>query len=196
RRYEGTGLGLALVKNIVELHGGSVSVVSEVDRGSQFTVILPWKKLIKPNLESDNAISQVALSTRQDGTLILLAEDNEANILMMSDYLISQGYKLIFAHNGFAAIDMAKDKKPDLILMDIQMPDMDGLEATRRIRKEQQIADIPIIALTALTMPGDREKCLAAGVNEYMTKPVNLKKLVNNIEQQLIAKRNNSLITN
>ena len=196
RRYEGTGLGLALVKNIVELHGGSVSVISEVNRGSQFTIILPWKKLIKSNLETDNAISQVTLSSGKSRALILLAEDNEANILMMSDYLISKGYKLIFAHNGFEAINLARDKKPDLILMDIQMPDMDGLEATHRIKKEPDIANIPIIALTALTMPGDRDKCLAAGVNQYMTKPINLKKLVYSIEQQLTTKQNNSVSIN
>lgn len=196
RRYEGTGLGLALVKNIIELHGGSISVTSEVEKGSQFTVILPWKKTIQLNSESDISISQTPLSIKHSQSLILLAEDNEANILMMSDYLIAQGYKLIFAHNGFEAINMAKEKNPNLILMDIQMPEMDGLEATIQIRKEREIAKIPIIALTALTMPGDREKCFAAGVNEYMTKPVNLKKLVNSIEQQLATKQDNSLITN
>ena len=192
RRYEGTGLGLALVKNIVELHGGSVAVVSEVDKGSQFTVILPWRKLLKPSLEIDNSIYQAALSIKKDGALILLAEDNEANILTISDYLISKGYKLIFAYNGFEAVNLARDKKPDLILMDIQMPDMDGLEATQRLKKERETANIPIIALTALTMPGDRDRCFAAGVNEYMTKPVNLKKLFSSIEQQLANKQNSN----
>ncbi len=115
---------------------------------------------------------------------------------MMSDYLISKGYQLIFAHNGFEAVNLAKDKHPDLILMDIQMPDMDGLEATRRIKQDSSLAKIPIIALTALTMPGDREKCFAAGVNEYLTKPVNLKKLVNSIEQQLAKKQNSKLLVN
>ena len=194
RRYEGTGLGLALVKNIVELHGGSISVTSELEKGSQFTIILPWKQAIPSNLESDISSSKTPLSIKHSTALILLAEDNEANILMMSDYLISQGYKLIFAHNGWEAIKMAKEKRPDLILMDIQMPEMDGLEATSRIRKEPEIANIPIIALTALTMPGDRQKCFAAGVNDYMTKPVNLKKLVNSIEQQLATKQDDNLL--
>ncbi len=196
RRYEGTGLGLALVKNIIELHGGSIPAPTQLGKGSQFTVILPWKKMMQSNLKSNVSVSQPPLSIKYSQALILLAEDNEANILMMSDYLVAQGYKLIFAHNGFEAISIAKEKQPALILMDIQMPEMDGLEATRQIRKEQEIANIPIIALTALTMPGDREKCFAVGVNEYMTKPVNLKKLVNNIEQQLITQQDNSLIAN
>lgn len=187
RRYEGTGLGLSLVKNIVELHGGSISVTSEVEKGSQFTIIIPWNKGMKNIAESKVSIPPIRSLTKSFPALILLAEDNEANILMMSDYLIAQGYKLIFARNGLEAIKLAKEKQPDLILMDIQMPGMDGLEATHQIRQEPKIANIPIIAITALTMPGDREKCLAAGVNEYMTKPVNLKKLVNSIDQQLVS---------
>ena len=196
RRYEGTGLGLALVKNIIELHGGSISVKSEMEKGSEFTIILPWRKLTKPNSELDIANETTTLATNYSSALILLAEDNEANILMMSDYLISKGYQLIFAHNGLEAVHLVKDKHPDLILMDIQMPDMDGLEATRRIKQDSSLAKIPIIALTALTMPGDREKCFAAGVNEYLTKPVNLKKLVNSIEQQLAKKQNSKLLVN
>ncbi len=101
RRYEGTGLGLALVKNIVELHGGSISVTSEVEKGSQFTVILPWKKAIQLNSESDVSFSQTPLSIKHSQALILLAEDNEANILLMSDYLIAQGYKFDFCPQWF-----------------------------------------------------------------------------------------------
>ena len=194
RRYEGTGLGLALVKKIIELHGGSISVKSEVDKGSQFTFILPWKKMTNSHSESNFPIAHPQLTVNHSQSLILLVEDNEANVLTISDYLISQGYKLIFAHNGFEAIKMAKEKKPSLILMDIQMPLMDGLEATRRIRQERETANIPIIALTALTMPGDRDKCLTAGVNEYMTKPINLKQLIGNIEKQLATNLNNNLI--
>ncbi len=87
------------------------------------------------------------------------------------------------ARNGIEAVQMTKQQKPDVILMDIQMPEMDGLEAIQRIRTDAELAMIPIIALTALAMPGDRERCLAAGATEYMTKPVGLKKLVNIISQ-------------
>ncbi|BAY61292.1 two-component hybrid sensor and regulator [Calothrix brevissima NIES-22] len=119
--------------------------------------------------------------------LILLAEDNQANIDTMSGYFESRGYRMLLAKNGQQAIDFAKSQLPDLIVMDIQMPGIDGLEAMRRIRQEPQLMHIPIIALTALAMSGDRELCLAAGANEYLTKPVKLKQLAIAI-QQLLAK--------
>ncbi|NEU80355.1 response regulator [Nostoc sp. UIC10630] len=103
----------------------------------------------------------------------------------MSGYLESRGYHLILANNGQQAIDLVKVQRPDLIVMDIQMPEMDGLEAMRRIRDDRQFVDIPIIALTALAMPGDRETCLVAGANEYLTKPVKLKQLALTIQQVL-----------
>ncbi|WP_445633902.1 histidine kinase [Nostoc sp. DSM 114161] len=117
--------------------------------------------------------------------VILLAEDNQANIDTMSGYLESRGYRLILANNGQQAIELTTTQKPNLIIMDIQMPEIDGLEAIRRIRDDRQFTDVPIIALTALAMPGDRESCLAAGANEYLTKPVKLKHLAALIQQLL-----------
>jgi CheY-like chemotaxis protein len=117
--------------------------------------------------------------------LILLAEDNESNIATMTDYLEIQGYQVSLARNGIEAVQLAKQQKPDLILMDIQMPEMDGLEATRRIRTEADLDTIPIVAITALAMPGDREQCLAAGATDYLTKPVSLKKLASIISQYI-----------
>ncbi|MBD2208023.1 response regulator [Calothrix sp. FACHB-1219] len=125
--------------------------------------------------------------TDETSPLILLAEDNQANIDTMSGYFESRGYRMLLAKNGQQAIDFAKSQLPDLIVMDIQMPGIDGLEAMRRIRQEPQLMHIPIIALTALAMSGDRELCLAAGANEYLTKPVKLKQLAIAI-QQLLAK--------
>ncbi|MBE9126549.1 MULTISPECIES: PAS domain S-box protein [unclassified Coleofasciculus] len=320
RRYAGTGLGLALVRRIVDLHGGSVSLESELGKGSRFTVSLPWKKpesnqtviteieqrlgelptiqqalivedsdtsakqiarylaelgaaalihsqgegttdivlrfdpdviildILLPNLsgwevlaqlkstpqtqgipvlvisvvdESERAFElgaseyllkpisrqpfQAALTrifagvpqradhtalvvtpqSEQELPLILLAEDNEANIATLMDYLQIRGFRVILARNGMEAVEMTKQQKPNLILMDIQMPEMDGLEATRHIRAETDLTMIPIIAITALAMPGDREKCLVAGANDYMTKPVSLKKLMKLIAQYL-----------
>ena len=196
RRYGGTGLGLALVKNIIELHGGSISVTSEVNKGSQFTVIIPWKKTINLNSETELSMANPGLSINHSQSLILIVEDNDRDRLRMSDYLKNQGYKLIFAQNIFEAIKIAQEQKPSLIIIDLQIPPMERLTAISRIKRERKIASIPIIALTSLIMPGDREKYLAAGVNEYLTKPVNLTKLVSNIEKQLAKNLNNNLITN
>ena len=92
---------------------------------------------------------------------------------------------MILAKDGIEAVELTKSYHPDLILMDIQMPEMDGLEAIKQIRLNPDLATIPIIALTALAMPGDQEKCLAAGANEYLSKPLKLKALVNTIQQLL-----------
>ncbi len=117
--------------------------------------------------------------------LILLAEDNEANNGALSQSLLSLGYRLVVAYNGKEAIDKARTEHPDLILMDIQMPGMDGLEAARKIRADPQLSGTPIIALTALAMPGDRARCLAAGVSDYVSKPVSLAALNQAISRQL-----------
>ncbi len=97
--------------------------------------------------------------------------------MFIQDHLESKGYHVTVARNGYEGLLFAKNIQPDVILMDIQMPGMDGFEATKRIRAEATLKDVPIIALTALAMPGDREKCLKAGMNDYMSKPINLKEL-------------------
>jgi PAS domain S-box-containing protein len=114
---------------------------------------------------------------------ILLAEDNETTIALMEDYLAQRGYEVVVARNGAEALTRAQETPPDLILMDIQMPGIDGLEATRRIRSDERLGAILIIALTALAMPGDRERCLEAGANDYLTKPVSLRTLLAAIEK-------------
>jgi CheY-like chemotaxis protein len=118
--------------------------------------------------------------------LILLAEDNEANIQTFTSYLTAINYRLVVARNGREAVAKVKSDSPDIILMDIQMPEMDGLEAIRLIRADASIAAIPIIALTALAMEGDRERCLAAGANEYLAKPIKFRQL-NTIIQQILT---------
>jgi CheY-like chemotaxis protein len=118
--------------------------------------------------------------------LILIAEDNESNINTIDDYLIAKGYRLLIARDGVEAIALTKAHHPDIILIDIQMPVMDGIEAIQQIRLDPNLADIPIIALTALAMTGDRDRCLAAGANEYLSKPVKLKELVTTIQKMLL----------
>ncbi|GBO56105.1 circadian input kinase A [Pseudanabaena sp. lw0831] len=194
RQYEGTGLGLALVKRIVELHGGRVGLTSELGVGSRFTIDLPCT-LDTPSLSNMTAGFELTDIPELDSSqcnqpftrspLILIAEDNEANISTFSSYLNAKGYRLLIARNGQEAIELTKAHQPELILMDIQMPIINGLEAIRQIRLDPSFAEIPIIALTALAMTGDREKCLEAGANDYLTKPVKLKQLVKIIHQLL-----------
>jgi len=195
RQYVGTGLGLALVKRIVELHGGRVSLTSELGVGSCFMIDLPCpasSMFAFANLSPSTAPPDSSLFTshphKATPPLILLADDNEANISTISSYLEAKGYRLLLAKNGQEAIAIAKEHHPDLILMDIQMPIIDGLEATRQIRLDPNLVNVPIIAITALAMTGDRELCLAAGANEYITKPVKLKQLASDI-QRLLPKR-------
>jgi CheY-like chemotaxis protein len=116
-----------------------------------------------------------------------LAEDHETNITVLSDYLHSRAYRVEVARNGFEAVEKTRSVHPDLILMDIQMPGMDGLDATRLIRSDPDplTASTPIIALTALAMPGDRERCLAVGANDYLSKPVSVSQLIKTIEAHL-----------
>ncbi|WP_017302125.1 PAS domain-containing protein [Nodosilinea nodulosa] len=322
RQYAGTGLGLALVRKITELHGGTVTVTSQIDQGTRFTVCLPYltettpessenpaaqtlflrngnaralviedsaaaadvisrylqeqgmevmicsdgnitvdevvrmqpalivldillpdlsgwevlrqlkaspqtrsipvivvsvidersyglslgasEYLVKPisrdqlqqalerlqqNYQPLSPVLMVSLPTSANPAveppLILLAEDNEMNVATVSSYLTALGYRLIYAENGQTAVELAQTQAPDLILMDIQMPGMDGLEAMQLIRSDARCASIPIVALTALAMPGDRERCLAAGANHYLSKPFKMKALRNLIQQIL-----------
>ncbi|OLP20144.1 hypothetical protein BST81_01540 [Leptolyngbya sp. 'hensonii'] len=203
RQYSGTGLGLALVRRITELHQGDVTVRSKLGQGSCFTVqiparVYPMAATISPSTPGQPR-SPATIDLPDEPTipmvtpvapmpLILLAEDNPTNVQTLTQYLKALGYPLVLARDGQEAIALARLHHPNLILMDIQMPKMDGLKAIRRIRAELDQAQVPIIALTALAMPGDRERCLAAGANEYLTKPVKLKQLIA-LMQQLLGRR-------
>lgn len=116
---------------------------------------------------------------------ILLAEDNEDNIVTVADYLVFKHFRVLVARTGAECLQIAADRHPDAIVMDIQMPELDGLSAIRRLRQMPELAHTPIVALTALAMAGDRERCLAAGASDYLSKPVSLRELVHLIEHYL-----------
>ncbi|HEC85841.1 MAG TPA: response regulator [Thioploca sp.] len=193
RAQEGTGLGLSLVYRLAEMHGGSVSVESLVDQGSCFTISLPWQAYMPDNsslsemgpLPTAREPESALIDNIHTSAVILLADDQETTTHFLFDYLTTLGYQVIVARDGVDAVEQCQAKHPNLILMDIQMPVMSGLNAIREIRADTDIAPIPIIALTALAMPGDKKRCLSAGANDYLSKPVNLKKLVTAIEALL-----------
>ena len=169
---QGTGLGLAICQMIVEKMGGAITVESELHEGSTFRFTIPYdmynkQEKFKKNAEREQHL-KVAIKSLQLRTL-LVAEDVDSNFLLMNTVL-GKKYKLIRARDCREAVDMYKENHPDLIFMDIKMPYMDGLEATRLIRGYSK--DIPIIALTAFAFESDREKAIEAGCNDYLTKPV------------------------
>jgi CheY-like chemotaxis protein len=186
------GFGLMLVHPIVELHGGSLSFQSTIGRGSCTNVLLPYNCLVSDSTVEQSGFSGDLSILSGDLTpdscklpLILIAEDNELNINTLFSYLTAKHYRPIVAQDGQSAIEMTEKFHPDLILMDIQMPGMDGLEAIAHIRQQPELKLIPIIALTALAMEGDRTKCLAAGAGEYISKPIKLKQL-NDVIRKLL----------
>lgn len=189
REHTGTGLGLSLVRGMVELHGGSVSVESVLNEGSRFTISLPWQPTTLPALAASFPDAPKAGPARPgEGQLILLADDSEIAVSHLTAYLQARGFQVLVARNGQEAVALAVDAYPSLILMDIQMPKMDGFEAIRQLRARPDMADVPIIALTAMAMRGDQERCLEAGANLYFAKPVRLPTLLESINS-LIADR-------
>ncbi len=188
---EGTGLGLALVKRIAQAHGGDAWVESEINVGSRFIVSFPYDSDNIPDTSgiaqyipptrplSDEALPAFDMTTgakltsapAADAPIALVAEDHKDSIEMIQTFLEMVGFRVKTARNGFEAIHSALETPPDLILMDIQMPAMDGFEAAKRLRILPQFAKTPIIAITALVSPGDKERILKAGFDDHLSKP-------------------------
>jgi len=178
-----TGLGLPITYEIIKLLDGELSVESEVGKGSVFSVLVP----LGVDIENQKTFLTYAEETTEessdeipetDGPIffddkVLVAEDNFTNQVLVRTLLEKFGLTVIMAENGKEAVELAKDDNFDLCFMDIQMPIMNGYDAIRHIR--QNDSTIPIIALTAYAVPGDKEKCLEAGCNDYMTKPIDFK---------------------
>ena len=167
----GTGIGLALSRRLVELHGGEIGVDSIENKGSKFWFTIPHRNA--PDIESENnIISPIKVSDYPTNCSILVVEDNQTNLDMIRYLLSIHDHNIHIARNGKEAIIEAEKKKPDLILMDIRMPIMDGLEATKALRSKECFSQTPIIALTASAGEDSREDCLIAGCSDHISKPI------------------------
>ena len=190
KKYAGAGLGLAISKELVELMEGKLWVESEVGKGSSFyftlNAIIPENNLLKSVQKGTKPLERVET---QQCFNILLAEDDKLNSKSMIYFLKRKGHNVVHANNGKEVLDCLQKSDFDIILMDIQMPEMDGIETTNIIRNSENLNDnIPIIALTAYAMTGDQEKFLKAGMNDYVSKPVKLDSLIEKMNQ-LLTKR-------
>ncbi len=176
RKYGGTGLGLIISQKIVLMMGGGISVHSEEGGGSVFSFTV---RLGTRQGDSSQAVAEVKNETRIGeavarlrGAKVLLVEDNEINQELVLELLIAQGVTVQTAYNGREALDLLKTEDFDGVLMDCQMPLMDGYETTRRIRGQERFRHLPVLAMTANAMKGDKEKALAAGMNDHIAKPI------------------------
>jgi two-component system, sensor histidine kinase len=175
RRFGGTGLGLAICHRLVALMGGEISAQSKPGEGSEFTIGLPFAPLAAPS-EAQRTSPPVREGSRPPhAPRVLVVDDLETNRLLLELVLRREGFEPDLAAGGEEAVRLATERHYDAILMDLQMPVVDGYTATQRIRAAESPArHTPIIALTASTARGTRERCLAAGMDDHMTKPLNL----------------------
>jgi len=186
RKFGGTGLGLAITKKLVEMHDGSIAVESELGQGTQFTVTLKCALSTEAAAPRDSE-TRSAAPTSPVNARILVVEDNQVNQKVVTAVLRKRGFEIELASDGREALTKLAHSDFDLILMDVQMPVLDGLEATRLIRQEERWKALPIIAMTAHAMNGDRERCLEAGMTGYVSKPVHPAHLLQTIEEYLLA---------
>jgi PAS domain S-box-containing protein len=184
RNYQGAGLGLAIVQRLVRAMGGTIGIESEPGEGTDVYVVIPFAAANQPDTHTLPA--KVGHEPERKSLRILLAEDDPSNQFPIMKFLEKAGHEATLAENGMQALEILAGNDFDLILMDIQMPVMDGLRAARAIRESEDLGrkcDIPIIALTAYAMAGDREKFLAMGMNGYVAKPVDMQELVRVIDE-------------
>ena len=190
REHAGTGLGLALVRSLAELHGGRADVESEPGRGSRFRVALPWRRPAprEPRVHAAEAEGGEPARPRETPARILLVEDDDANRTILGEFFRMRGFSVDEAASGIEALALASSSPHDLVVLDIQLPGMDGLEVLARLR-DSGMPMPPVLALTALAMVGDRERILAAGADAYLSKPAPLAVLGKEVARLLATRR-------
>ncbi len=186
RQHAGTGLGLALAAKLITMHDGRLDVDSAPGQGSRFTLTLPIHGPRLPRIQQQEASDERPDTTATraprvratgEGMTVLIVEDKIANITHLRDFLQHRGFHVVTADNGLSGINMALELIPDVVLMDIQMPGIDGCETIKRLRRDTRTEKLFIIALTALATSKDRERCIDAGADAYLSKPYSLKEL-------------------
>ena len=191
RRFGGSGLGLAICRQLVGLFGGRIWVESHLGKGSRFSFTLPLEPVDELDGETEDPIPERDSSGAGTTTLpgagyrLLLAEDNPVNQMVATKLLTKQGFEVHAVENGAEALEVLEAETFDIVLMDVQMPGMDGLEATKRIRSQARFNDLPVIALTAHALKGDMEKCLTAGMDDYLTKPIRIREVLSVLRRYL-----------
>ncbi|MEC4895580.1 MAG: ATP-binding protein [Oscillatoria sp. PMC 1051.18] len=194
RRHEGTGLGLALTKRLAELHGGTVSLESQENEGSTFRVWLPMTEMrenytlnLEPETKPSSASILAPKPQDENSKRILVVEDQPYNQALISEVLELEGYVPEIIYEGRTMMDLIHSPLvtpqvlPDLILMDIQLPDLDGFQLIHQLKNHQYWRKIPVIAVTAMAMPGDKDRCLQAGADDYISKPIDIEQLLQSI---------------
>jgi CheY-like chemotaxis protein len=181
RKYGGTGLGLTITKQLVELMGGSIGMTSELGQGSSFFFDLSLQEGDEVTRRSDSKSYVIPESRRQ--LKVLLVEDDKLNQTLATRLLEKQGHVVTIANNGQAAVQCVKGNRFDLVLMDISMPVMDGVEATKIIREELKMASLPIVALTAHAIKGDKDHFMQAGMDGYISKPIQMDHFYHTIDR-------------
>lgn len=184
----GTGLGLSIVKNLVTQMEGHITLSSELGKGAEFIVLLPFLKISAFSEDENNIGNNERPSYHYAGAKVLVVEDNKVNQLLLKHTLTTFGILVDIAADGQEAIQAIEGKQYDLILLDIQMPVMDGYTTMNSIRSGGSPKS-PVVAMTAYAMPGERKKCLQAGMDDYLAKPVDFKQLVNILEVYLKHKQ-------